>query len=104
MRREDLEVVAEDLMEDRYSVLNSAASQSLHGAPIMSRDLPMKRSDFILAFKDVLTEQEKTELSVLSLSNDTVYYAGDIVSRQVAKSAYANKDDEDGYYILQQGD
>lgn len=79
MRCEDLEVVAEDFMEDRYSVLNSAASQSIQGPPIVSKELPLKRSDFVAVYKDVLTQQERNELVDLQLTNDTVYYAGDIL-------------------------
>mmetsp|Transcript_43681 Transcript_43681/g.57868 ORF Transcript_43681/g.57868 Transcript_43681/m.57868 type:complete len:168 (+) Transcript_43681:2458-2961(+) len=103
MKREDLEVVDEDLMEDRYSVINSAASKSLNG-PLLASNLPMKRKDFIAAYKGVLTEQESKELETLSLTNDTVYYGQDIPVRQSVAQASVNKDDEDGYYILRPRD
>ena len=65
LRKEDLEVVAEDLMEDRYSVLHSAASNSIAGHPVSIFTLPLAKKDFITAFQGVLTEQEKKELDEL---------------------------------------
>ena len=54
MKNDDLEVVAEDFMEDRYSVLQSAKSNSVLGPPPAAA-LPMARKDFIAAFSGVLT-------------------------------------------------
>lgn len=58
MQKKDLAVVTEDLMEDRYSVIHSANSNSITGPPLAAA-LPMTRKDFIAAFNSVLTEQEK---------------------------------------------
>lgn len=52
----------------------------------------------------MLTEQEKGELEVLELANDTVFYAGDILSRPDVAAARINEDDEENYYVLQPKD
>ena len=49
IKNDDLEVVAEDFMEDRYSVLHSATSNSMAGPPLAAA-LPLARKDFITAF------------------------------------------------------
>ena len=48
----------------------------------------------------MLTEQEKKELSELSLLNDMVYYASDVPTRANTAAAVTNSDDHDGYYII----
>ena len=65
-----------------------------------SSSLPMKRTAFLSYFNTVLTQQEKNELKSLDLSDDTVYYAGDILTRSSPSEAVTNHDDEDGYYVL----
>lgn len=96
-KKEDLEVVAEDIMEDRYSMIQSVISSG-------NITLPCPRRQFIAAYKQILTEQELDELEKLNLVNDTVYYASDIQSRARVDDAVTNKDDEDGYYIIKPKD
>ena len=59
MKMDDLEVVAEDVLEDRYSVMSSAQkgdSLKLSGSIGVKPSLPMKRADFLKAYASVLTE------------------------------------------------
>ena len=93
---ENLEVVTEDTFEDRYSLASSATKRE----SVKVSSLPMKREDFIRQYQNVLTEQEKKELSELTLLNDIVYYASDVPTRANAASAVTNSDDDDGYYVI----
>ena len=97
----DLEVVAEDIHEDRYSLVSSATKSVV--VPNKNQ-LPMNKETFVTLYKHVLTEQEKAELQELELEGSMVYYANDIPTRTNATTAITNKDDEDGYYILQAKD
>lgn len=51
---EKLEIVTEDLLEDRISALNSVVSKSL--VTNASKTLPLSSQDFLAAYKAVLTE------------------------------------------------
>ena len=97
----DLEVVAEDIHEDRYSLVSSA-TKSVVG-PI-KKELPMKKEAFVMLYKHLLTEQEIAELKEVELENDMIYYANDIPTRTSAATAVTNTDDEDGYYVLKAKD
>lgn len=97
-----MEVVDEDLLEDRFSLASSVVRGSV--AQNSSILLPMKRSTFTALYKNVLTEQEKEELETLELGNDSVYYAADVMTRKSAAAAVTNSDDEDGYYVLKPKD
>ena len=80
----DLEIVTEDMMEDRLSHIPSAASKSLATTihTVAKPALPLTRINFLATYRTVLNKQELKELEVLELANDTVYYAGNIVTRE----------------------
>ena len=49
----DLEVVAEDIHEDRYSLISSATKSVLVQN---KKELPMKKDAFVMLYKHLLTE------------------------------------------------
>lgn len=59
---------------------------------------------FVAQYRGVLTDQETAELKELKLSQDTVYYAADIITRTDKSKAVTNCDDHDGYYVLKAKD
>ena len=64
----------------------------------------MESETFKALYRSVLTEQELKELQELDLTNGMVYYANDVPTRASQSAAITNKDDEEGYYVLQPKD
>ena len=64
----------------------------------------MESETFKALYRSVLTEQELKELQELDLTNGMVYYANDVPTRVNQSAAITNKDDEEGYYVLQPKD